>query len=106
MMRTADRRAELVRILRMRRRDTVPNLARELGVHESTIRRDLLTLTVDEGYLIDTMQGNGGGIVYSGQKYPYKGVLSQEQIKVLTDLKRYADNYQADVIDGMLEAFA
>ena len=105
-MRVAERRAELIRILRIRRRDTVPNLAHELNVHESTIRRDLLTLTVDEGYLIDTVQGNGGGIVYSGQKYPYKGILSQEQIKVLIALKKHADAHQYSVLNEILESLA
>ena len=105
-MRAAGRRAELIRILRSRRRDTVKNLARELGVHECTIRRDLLTLTVDEGYLIDTIQGNGGGVVYNGRLNPYKGLFSQEQIKALNDLKKYADDHQADVIERMLETFS
>ena len=104
-MRAAGRRAELIRILRDRRRDTIPSLAREFGVHEHTIRRDLLTLTVDEGYLIDTMQGNGGGVVYNGQLNPHKGLFSQEQIKVLNDLMKHADSHQADVINGMLRIF-
>ena len=47
-MNAAGRRAELVRILRIRRKVTVPHLVHELGVSERTIRRDLLTLTVDE----------------------------------------------------------
>ena len=105
-MRTAGRRAELIRILRIRRRDTVSNLARELSVHERTIRRDLLILTVDEGYLIDTIQGNGGGVVYNGQLNPYKGIFSQEQIRILNDLRKYADSHQAIVLNGMLDAFS
>jgi len=105
-MRAASRRAELIRILRSRKRDTVPNLAREFGVHEHTIRRDLLTLTVDEGYLIDTIQGNGGGVVFNGQVNPYRGSFSQEQIKVLTELKKHADSYQIDVLNGILDTFA
>jgi len=105
-MRATSRRAELIRILRSRKRDTVPNLARELDVHECTIRRDLLTLTVDEGYLIDTIQGNGGGVIFSGQINPHRGSFSQEQIKVLTVLKEHADSYQVNVINNILETFA
>ena len=105
-MTTAERRKELLRILRIRKRDIVPNLARELGVHVCTIHRDLLFLTVDEGHLIDTIQGNGGGVVYSGQQSPHKGIFSQQQIRVLNDLKPYADNHQLIVLNGMLEAFS
>jgi len=105
-MNAAGRRAELVRILRIRRKETVPNLAHELDVNERTIRRDLLTLTVDEGYLIDTISGNGGGVVYNGQLYPHKGIFSQEQIRVLNELKKCADSRQTIVINGMLEAFS
>ena len=104
-MRAAGRRGELVRIMRSRNKDTVPNLAREFGVHEHTIRRDLLTLTVDEGYLIDTIQGNGGGIVFNGQVNPHRGSFSQEQIRVITDLKKHADSYQMEVLNGILETF-
>jgi DeoR/GlpR family transcriptional regulator of sugar metabolism len=80
-------------------------LAHEFGVHEHTIRRDLLTLTVDEGYLIDTIQGNGGGVVYNGRLNPHKGLFSREQIKVLNELMEHADSNQADVISGMLRIF-
>jgi len=104
-MSTTGRRAELIRILRGRRRDTVLNLAHELGVSERTIRRDLLTLTVDEGYHIDTLQGNGGGVFFHDHRKPYKGILSQEQANVLAELMENADTHQAEVIKGMLEAF-
>jgi len=104
-MSAAGRRSELVRILRSRKRDTASNLAREFGVHEHTIRRDVLTLTVDEGYLIDTIRGNGGGIVFHGHVNPYKGSFSQEQIRVLTEFKNNADSYQIEVLNGILETF-
>jgi len=32
--------------------------------------------------------------------------LSQEQIKVLNDLRALADSYQIGVVNGILEAFA
>jgi len=104
-MNAAGRRAELVRILRVRRKVTVPHLVHELGVSERTIRRDLLTLTVDEGYLIDTIPGNGGGVVFNGQVNPHKGSFSQEQIRVIADLKKHADSYQMKVLNGIIETF-
>ena len=105
-MRAENRRAGIIRILSVRGKETVPNLAREFGVHEHTIRRDLLTLTLDEGYLIDTKQGNGGGVIYNGQKNPNKGLLNQEQVNVLHQLKKYADSHQLNVLNEILETFA
>ena len=43
-MGASERRAEVLRILVARRSETAPNLALELGVSVSTIRRDILTL--------------------------------------------------------------
>ena len=100
------RRAELIRMLRNRRKDTVSNLARDLGVCGRTIRRYVLTLTADEGYLIDTKRGRGGGVIYNGKKHPHKGIFSQEQIKVLNELKECADSRQTGVINMMLEEYA
>jgi len=104
-MSAAGRRAEIIRILRGRKKDTVNNLAFELKVSERTIRRDLLTLTVDEGYHIDTLQGNGGGVVFQDHRKPHKGALSQEQIRVLEELAQHAGDYEAGVLAGILESF-
>lgn len=105
-MTAARRRAELVRILRGRKKDIVKNLSCELGVSERTIRRDLLTLTLEEGYHIDVLPGNGGGVVFHNHSSPHKGILSREQIDVLTELAAYAGDYQASVLNGILEAYA
>jgi len=104
-MTAATRRAELIRILRGRKKDIIENLALELGVSERTIRRDLITLTVDEGYHIDTVPGIGGGVVLHGYSNPYKGILSQEQIKVLTELTQQVDGGKARVLREILEAY-
>ena len=105
-MTAVGRRAELIRILRGRKRDIIPNLAYELGVSERTIRRDLLTLTLDEGYHIDVVAGNGGGVVFQDAGNPHKGILSQEQIDVLTVLAGQAAAHQAKVIKEILASFA
>ena len=105
-MSVAGRRAELIRILRVRKKDTIENLARELCVSRSTIKRDLLILTVDEMYHIDTLPGNGGGVVFHDINNPHKGILSQEQIDVLTELVGCIGNHQSNVIKGILEAYA
>jgi predicted DNA-binding transcriptional regulator YafY len=105
-MTAAGRRAEMIRILRGRKRDIIPNLAYALGVSERTIRRDLLTLTLDEGYHIDVLPGNGGGVVFHDVGNPHKGILSQEQIDVLTALAGQATAHQAKVIKEILASFA
>ena len=104
-MSAAGRRAELVRILRGRQTDTIENLARDLNVSRKTIQRDLLTLTVDEGYHIDTLKGNGGGVVFRDVKNPLIGILSMEQKQVLTEAVSCVSDYQAKVINEILVAF-
>ena len=105
-MSAVGRRAELIRILRGRKKDTIKNLAQELGVSRSTLKRYLLTLTVDEGYHIDTLPGNGGGVIFHDINNPNKGILSQEQIDVLTELTQSVGGYQAKVLNEILEAYA
>ena len=101
-----ERRAEIIRILRCAGQTTIPCLAEKLGTSVSTIKRDILILTVDDGYPIDSVQGNGGGIVLRDYKHPHKRILSQEQITVLTELAQTADTYQADILHGILHAYA
>ena len=45
-----ERRSELIRILMGRKKETIPQLARELGVCVNMIKRDILALMVDEHY--------------------------------------------------------
>ena len=101
-----ERRAEIIRILRCAGQTTIPCLAEKLGTSVSTIKRDILILTVDEGYPIDSVQGNGGGIVLRDYKHPHKRILSQEQISVLTELAKTSDTYRADILYGILNAYA
>jgi predicted DNA-binding transcriptional regulator YafY len=82
------------------------NLAKELGVSLSTIQRDILALTVDEQYPLDTVQGNGGGVILSEYRHPHKHIFSREQIKVLTELTAIASTYQSEILNGLLRAYA
>ena len=101
-----ERRAEIMRILRGVRQTTVPQLSQELGASISTIKRDILALTVEEGYPIDTAQGNGGGIILRDYKHPHKRILSQEQIRVLEKYAQLADAPDVDILNGILKAYA
>lgn len=60
MMKTAERRIALLSILCERRKETLENLAFELGVSKATIKRDVIVLSYS--YPIYTTPGIGGGI--------------------------------------------
>jgi len=60
-MKSVMRRDTIVRALRRRGTTTVDALARDVGASRSTILRDLSALR-DEGYVIYTEQGRGGGL--------------------------------------------
>ena len=100
------RRNEIIRILRSKNQTTMLYLADALGVSISTIKRDILLLTVDEGYPIDTVQGNRGGVLLRDYTHSHKHILSQEEIKVLTLLMQTVDTYTAEVLKGILKAYA
>ena len=105
-MSAAARRSEIVRILRCCGRTTMPKLATELGVNVRTIQRDILALTVDEGYPINAEQGNGGGVYLVEYRHPHKKILSKEQTQVLEGLAKETDRYRASVLIGILKAYA
>jgi len=100
------RRAEIIRILRSEKQISVSCLANTLKVSASTIKRDILSLTVDEGYPIDTVMGKKGGIILKNFKHPHKHILSQEQINVLTELAQTDNAYHAEILNDILRAYA
>ena len=62
-MNTADRRAEIINILLVRRRITAKELADEFHVTVRTIQNDIQALSL--GFPIYTKQGGDGGILFS-----------------------------------------
>lgn len=102
-MRIRERQAEIISILRGRKSETVPRLARQLGVSKNTIYRDIAQLSID--YPLTTQQGNGGGVTLLERTHPYKKLFTREQQQVLTELLAIADKRQAEVLTGMLEAY-
>ena len=105
-MSTKQRRAEIIRILRGGMKTTMPILAAELGVTVRTISNDILVLTVDEGYPINTEQGKGGGVYLTDYRHPHKHILSKKQIAVLTEIAGETDPERLEVIMGILKAYA
>lgn len=65
-MNTADRRAEIINILLVRRRITAKELADEFNVTVRTIQNDIQALSL--GFPIYTKQGGDGGI-FVGENY-------------------------------------
>lgn len=59
-MNEIERREEIMRILIIRRHETMQVLADELGVTDRTIRNDITILT--DKYPLKTIRGVGGGV--------------------------------------------
>ena len=77
-----ERRAEIMRILTARRRETMGCLANELNVTSRTIRTDITALMVD--YPLETLRGNGGCVRVADWYHPHRNLLSEEQQRTLS----------------------
>lgn len=87
---TAERRAEVMKILCRRRSETIQNLAFELGVSERTVRRDIEILSLSEP--IYTQSGRYGGGVYVEESYSMdKMYMADEELNVLHKISDLAD---------------
>lgn len=84
-MGTAERRNSIMKVLGLRRYDTIGNLASEFGVSVRTIRRDIEVLSLTEP--IYTQTGRYGGGVYVLESYsPGKLYVSHDESRVLHKL--------------------
>jgi len=95
-----ERREELKRIMTMRRRDTIENLATELGVSPRTIERDIDMLS--SSFPLITIQGNGGGVQLMDHYHPYGRVLTRHQVETLQNLMSKASDEERADIEQML----
>lgn len=98
-----ERRAEIIRILVSRRRETMGQLAQELGVSVRTIRTDMALLAVK--YPLKTVRGNGGCVKLADGYNYHEKILSQEQETVLTQMLDRANEPQQRVLREMIAAF-
>lgn len=96
-MGAAERRQQILELLCQRRKETVSNLAAELGVCERTIRRDIEMLTLQ--YPIETVCGRYGGRVKLADWY-YQGRrrLTPRQTALL---RRLAAGLQGEDLEDM-----
>ena len=88
-MSTADRRAEIINILLVRRRITAKELADEFHVTVRTIQNDIQALSL--GFPIYTKQGGDGGIFVGEDYTPYMNTLTPLELKVLQEMYELAE---------------
>lgn len=102
-MNAIERREEIMRILIVRRHETMQVLAAEFGVTDRMIRNDITILTAK--YPLKTSRGIGGGVSIPDSFNPHKNILSVEQMNVLEELIPKANEHQKTVIKQILAAF-
>lgn len=102
-MNAIERREEIMRILIVRRHETMQVLAAEFGVTDRTICNDITILTAK--YPLKTSRGIGGGVSIPDSFNPHKNILSVEQMNVLEELIPKANEHQKTVIKQILAAF-
>ena len=96
-MGAAERRQQILELLCQRRKETVSNLAAELGVCERTIRRDIETLTLQ--YPIETCCGRySGGVKMADWYYRDRRRLTPRQAALL---RRLAADLQGEDLEDM-----
>ena len=97
-MGTAERRAEIMRILCRRRHETISNLAEEFGVSTRTILRDIEVLSITEP--IYTQCGRYGGGVYITDNYVmHRMYMSDRELAVLRKVVFFAENKRVCDLD-------
>ena len=90
-MGTAERRAEIMRILCRRRHETISNLAEEFGVSKRTIQRDIDILSITEP--IYTQCGRYDGGIYVTEGYVKDRMyMTEYELSVLHRLEGFAEN--------------
>ena len=102
-MTASERRKEILEVLSLRRVEQINNLAFQFGVSEKTIRRDILTLSLE--YPIYTAQGNGGGIYVDKNFRLGRVYLKNEQQELLERLLPGLDGKGAEVMKAILKTF-
>jgi len=97
-----ERRAEIVRILESRRRETMSNLAFQFGVSVRTINYDIDNLAAS--HPIETVRGKGGCVKLMDGSRTYQNILSREQQETLIEIIPLISKQQAGVIKALLTA--
>lgn len=100
-----ERRAEILRILCVRREETVDNLAKEFSVSRRTVLYDIEALTL--AHPIETVRGRyGGGVRVADGYYLGRNYLKPVQQDLLKRLAGQLSGEDLTVMDSILSEFA
>lgn len=104
-MDAVERRQQILELLCQRRKDTMQNLAAELGVSERTIRRDVEILT--RSYPLETVCGRyGGGVRVADWYHLDRQRMSPRQTALLRRLEADLRGEDLEVMEQILLKFA
>lgn len=104
-MDAVERRQQILELLCQRRKDTMQNLAAELGVSERTIRRDAEILT--RSYPLETVCGRyGGGVRVADWYHLDRQRMSPKQTALLRRLAADLRGEDLEVMEQILLKFA
>ena len=104
-MDAVERRQQILELLCQRRKDTMQNLAAELGVSERTIRRDVEILT--RSYPLETVCGRyGGGFRVADWYHLDRQRMSPKQTALLRRLAADLRGEDLEVMEQILLKFA
>ena len=104
-MDAVERRQQILELLCQRRKDTMQNLAAELGVSERTIRRDVEILT--RSYPLETVCGRyGGGVRVADWYHLDRQRMSPKQTALLRRLATGLQGEDLEVMEQILLKFA
>lgn len=104
-MDAVERRQQILELLCQRRKDTMQNLAAELGVSERTIRRDVEILT--RSYPLETVCGRyGGGVRVADWYHLDRQRMSPRQTALLRRLATCLQGEDLEVMEQILLKFA
>ena len=104
-MDAVERRQQILELLCQRRKDTMQNLAAELGVSERTIRRDVEILT--RSYPLETVCGRyGGGVRVADWYHLDRQRMSPKQTALLRRLAADLRGEELEVMEQILLKFA
>lgn len=104
-MDAVERRQQILELLCQRRKDTMQNLAAELGVSERTIRRDVEVLT--RSYPLETVCGRyGGGVRVADWYHLDRQRMSPKQTALLRRLAADLRGEDLEVMEQILLKFA
>ena len=104
-MDAVERRQQILELLCQRRKDTMQNLAAELGVSERTIRRDVEILT--RSYPLETVCSRyGGGVRVADWYHLDRQRMSPRQTALLRRLAADLRGEDLEVMEQILLKFA